>query len=365
MELNFTEAIRVLGALAAFLIANGARPAANYLYASLLPELLKFDYQAKSGSMTVRAIMAGLVSLDSPYPQTGFAEVSDFTHETAKLANSSELSEEALRHLQHLLMQLQLQQQPTVETIQREALNFVDKVIVQGHLDTMEWLRGQALCKGKIDWVFNGKRLLVDYGIPAKNILTPRTGNDGYGGNASKFWPDIRGLKRALRGNVRAFIAHPDLIDSARYNPANSMVVLSEGDGVITFRKVNAQGNFTQDAGDTVTLVSYGLEGEVVDPSDSKKTIKVPFHPVDRLVAVANNTGTRYVVGAGSTPPPENTLGYTHISPTVEGGGRQGRWADVFVPQDRPWTIAARGVTNGLPVVENPEKVAIAQSEVA
>jgi hypothetical protein len=364
MEFNFSEAIRTLGALAAFLIANGARPAASYIYASLLPELLKFDYQAKSGSMTVRAIMAGLVGLDSPFPQTGFAEVSDFSAETAKMANTAELSEAALRHLQDMLMRLRLMQQPTVEAIHQEALNFADKVIVQGHLDTMEYLRGQALCTGKIDWTFNDKRLLVDYGIPAANKLTPRTGNDAYGGSASKFWTDVRGLKRALKGNVRAFLAHPDLIDSARYNSANSMITVSEGDGSITFRKVNAQGNFTQDAGDTITLISYGLEGEVVDPSNPKKTIKVPFHVKNRLVAVANNTGTRYVVGAGSTPPPENVLGYTHISPTVESGGRQGRWADVFVPQDRPWTIAARGVTNGLPVIEANDKIAIAQSDI-
>jgi hypothetical protein len=366
MQFNLTEAIRALAAvMAAFKIANQARPPAAYLFASLLPEITKYTYQAKGGSMTVRALMAGLVGLDSPYPETGFVEVSDWSAETAKLANQARLGEEALRHLQDALMRMQLANQPTTEFIQREALNLVDKVIVQGHLDTMEYLRGLAICTGEIDWTFNGKRLKVNYGIPAANKLAKRTGNDGYGGSASKFWADHRQIKRLLKGNVRGILAHPDTIDMIRYNPANSLVTIAEGDGSITFRKINAQGQFTQDAGDTVTLISYGLEGEILDPNNPKKTIKIPFCPVGSLTGVGNNSGTRYIVGAGSTQPVENALGYTHLSPTVEAGGQPGRWADVFTPEREPWAIEARGVQNGLPVVEAPEKLVHASSDMA
>jgi hypothetical protein len=365
MNFSFAEALRLLQAMAAFLIANEARPAANYLFATLLPEMLKYDYQAKSGNMTVRAIMAGLVGMDSPYPESGVVEVSTFSESTAKIANSARLSERALRELQDMLMRLQLAGTPTTETIQREALNFLDKVVVQGHLDTMEWLRGQAICTGQIDWTFNGKRLLVDYGVPTANKLTARTGNDGYGGSSSKFWVDVRGLRKALKGNVRGILVHPDLLDVIRYNTANSLVTIAEGTGSVTFRKINAQGQFTQDVADQITLLSYGEEGEVEDPANPGKTIKIPFMVKTRMVGIANNSGTRYVVGAGSTPPVENALGYTHLAPTVEGGGRPGRWAALHTPENEPWALVGRGVTNGLPVIEAPDKIAIAQSEIA
>jgi hypothetical protein len=365
VNLNFAEALRALVAGAVFLIANGARPAASYLFASFLPEMLKYDYQAKSGNMIVRSIMAGLAGMVSPYPESSVIEVSKFDEETAKIANTVRMTEAALRQLQQMLMQLMISGQATNEVMLQEALNFLDKVIVQGHLDTMEWLRGQALL-GSIDWTFNGKRLLVDYGIPSGNKLTARTGNDGYGGSSSKFWTDVRGIRRVLKHNVRAILAHPDTIDMIRYNSVNSLVVISGGDngqGPITFRKVNAQGQFTQDVADTITLIGYGLEGEVEDPANPGKSKLIPFLATGKLVGVGNNSQSGYVVGQGSTPAPVNALGYTHLAPTVEGGGRPGRWADLYTPQDQPWQLVGRGVTNGLPVLEAPEKVAIATTE--
>lgn len=364
MNLNFAEVLAALAANAIFLIANGARPAANYLFAALLPELLKYDYQAKSGTMIVRSIMAGLSAMDSPYPEASVIEVSTFDEGTAKIASTARLTEAAMRQLQQMLMQLLISGQPTNEVLLREALNFLDKVIVQGHLDTMEWLRGQALL-GQIDWTFNGKRLQVDYGIPSANKLTARTGNDGYGGSASKFWADVRSIRRLLKQDVRAILAHPDTIDMIRYTSANSLVVVAEGAGSVTFRKVTTQGQFTQDTADTVALISYGLEGEVEDPANPGKAKKIPFLAAGKLIGVGNNGQSGYVVGQGSTVPPANALGYTHLAPTVEGGGRPGRWANLYTPQDEPWQLIGRGVTNGLPVIEAPEKLVIATTEMA
>ena len=80
---------------------------------------------------------------------------------------------------------------------------------------------------------------------------------------------------------------------------------------------------------------------------------------VGKIVAVGNNSGTSYVVGAGATQPIENRLGYTHLGPTVEGGGTPGRWAEVYVPEAAPWSFAGRGAANILPVIEAPEKIVI------
>lgn len=369
MDFNFSEAIRNLPPGAAFRVMNEARPPSDYLFNSILPEQTGFDYQVGTGTMTVRSTMAGMVTMDAPYPESGLINATTFNESTCKIANSATLTEAAIRKMQQMIAQLTLSQRPTVPFIQTEALNFIDKIILQGHFDTTEWLRGQALSAGAIDWTFGTSRLQVDYGVPAANKLAARTGNDGYGGSASYFWADIRSARRLLKNNVRAFLAHPNTIDMIRYNPVNNLVVTAESQGTITFQRkqTTTDGssiNFlSQDSGDQVTLISYGLEGEVYDPNTIGSTLRIPFFPVGKLVAIGNNQGTSYIVGAGSTPVIENRLGYTHIAPTVEGGGVPGRWAEVLVPEAAPWSFMGRGAANILPVIEAPEKIVILTTE--
>jgi hypothetical protein len=370
MDLNFATALAGLGPNAAFRIANAARPATAYLFATLLPEKPDYDYHVESGYMTVRTTMAGLVGMDSPYPPGGQVETSAFSENTAKIANQVMLPEYTMRKLQAMLMQLQLSGQPTVQAIQAEALNFLNKVVVQAHMDTAEWLRAQALTTGAIAWAFNGKTLAVDYGIPVGNKLTVRTksSNDAYGGSASKFWTDVREAKRLLKYDVRAVIAHPTTIDEILYNDVNKLQVLSNAGSVITVQRLIVDGSSTRvstDARDTLTIIPYATEGEVLDTGTPGQTQKIPFMPVGKLLFVANNVRSGYRVGEGSTldPAADLALGYTHIAPTVEGGGSPGRWADLFTPQDRPWQLVGRGVTNLLPVIEAPDKIVIATTE--
>ncbi len=364
MNLNFAAVIAALGANAAFKIANAARVAADYLFATLLPERLMPTYDVKDGTMTVRSTMAGLVGMDSPYPPGGVIDVSTFLEGTAKLGNHVPLSEQALRTLQDMLLRLNAAGRDTSQFAQVEALNFLDKAIIQPHMDRAEWLRGQALL-GSINWEFGGKSLVVDYGIPAANILAARVGNDGYGGSASKFWVDLRALKRALKGNVRAYIVSPNTLDMIRYNAVNNLTAVNEVGGTVTFRKVNANGQFTQDTGDTVTLIAYEKEGEVLDPLNSSVAKHVPFMLDGKIIAVGNNTRPGYVVGGGSTdnPADDKGLGYTHVAPTTEGGGQPGRWAQLYVPEATPWLLAGRGASNVLPVVEAPSKLAVATTD--
>lgn len=360
INFDMTEAIRQLGPNAAMRIANEARVPANYLFNQFLPEINRPDYQAKSGTMTVRTTMAGLSGMDSPYPETGVIEISTFSEETAKVTNRVRLNERGIRQLQSFLQNVVNRGGDLLAAIQDEALNFVDKLIVQAHLDAFEWLRGRALM-GSIDWTFNKIRLLVDYGIPSTNILAQRTGNNAYGGSTSMFWADVQTLRAKLKYNVRALVIHPELRDTIRNNTANNLAVTSDTPDAITFRKVSTvNGQFTQDVADVVNFVVYGAEGEIIDPANPGTTIKIPFMPRNTILAVGNDSGTRYIVGAGSTQPVENAIGYTHIGPTVEGGGAEGRWSDVYTPQGEPWCFEGRGVTNGLPVVESPDKIAIA-----
>lgn len=376
MNLDFQAALAALGPGAAFQVANAARPAGEYLFNTLLPEQNRFSYDINSGSMTVRPTMAGLVGMDSPYPPGGVVELSTFVERTAKIANRTALPEQTLRAMQDMLMRLRAADQlPDVNTtLGVEALNFLAKVILQPHMDTMEWLRAQALVTGAIDWTFGQINLTVDYGLPAANLLTARTGNDGYGGSASKFWDDVRLLRARLRrGGVLAMIANPETIDMIRFNTVNGAATVAENaDGSITLRRfartdagASQPGVFSEDTFDTVRLVAYGAEAEILDLSNPGQTLIVPFMPTGKILAVGRNVNRGYRVGQGATTDPNDTLalGYTHIAPTVEGGGRPGRWADLFTPENEPWSLVGRAVTNGLPVIENPELLAVATTD--
>jgi hypothetical protein len=318
--------------------------------------------------MTVKATMAGLVGMDSPYPPGGMVAVSKFLEQTAKIAIEVGLTEATLRELQMLLLGIMARGQATADTILNEALNFLEKVIVQAHLDRSEWLRAKALVTGAINWTFSGKSLVVDYGIPSANILTNRTGNDAYGGSASKFWTDVREAQRLLRFNVRAIIMHPTTLDAVLYNDVNNIEILSQSGTSFRIRRFRtAGGNTVQstEARDTIELITYDLEGEVIDPATPGETITVPFMPTGKILFVGNNTRTGYRVGEGSTDDPNNdlALGYHHLAPTIEGGGRPGRWAELYTPERAPWSLHGRGASNELPVIEAPDKIVVASTD--
>jgi hypothetical protein len=202
--------------------------------------------------------------------------------------------------------------------------------------------------------------------VPTGNKLTARTGNDAYGGSTSKFWTDIRAARKLLRYNVRAFVAHPDLIDAIIGNTVNSLTVTSQTPTQVTVQRyitVNSLNVPSPDARDTVTLLSYALEGEIMDLANPGKTTNVKFMPNTKLVALGENTGSRYIVGAGSRPPVDYVLGYTHLAPTVEGNGAPGRWARVYTPEREPWSLVGDAVQNVLPVISAPEKIVIMTSD--
>lgn len=376
MNLNFAAALATLGANAAFRFSRAARAAADYLFNTVLPDREQFTYAVEGGSMTVRPTMPGLVGMDSPYPPMGTSEVSTFLEQSAKLAGEVPMTEQALRHLQDMLFRLNAAGGVnTNERLVEEVFNFLDAVIVQPHLDIREWLKGQALVHGQINWTFNNKNLLVDYGIPAANRFAARTGVDGYGGTASKFWVDVRRLRQALRryAEVR-ILSHPDTIDMARYNPANGMATIAEGDGGLTFRRFARDangaplgGNFSADTADVVQVISYGLEGEIINPANPRTTLVMPFLSRGKLLGVGiGRRRAGYVVGQGAVaddPRAGIALGYGHVAPTVEGNGQPGLWSDLYTPEKQPWQLIGRAAQNFLPVIEDNEGVAVATTD--
>lgn len=366
MELNFEEALQRLGAGAIVRIAAETPTPAEYLLATIMPERPVQSYTVKALNMTVKAVMAGLAGMDSPYPTGGMVSVSSFMEESAKIANSVPLNEETLRQLQNMMLVLAGRGASTNERLVNEMLNFFEKAVLQAHWDTMEFLRGQALSTGALDWKYNGKHLSVDYGIPVGNKLANRTGNDAYGGSASKFWSDVHEIQKLLKYNVLGLICSTNLLQTVLANDVNKVEVTSQNGNVFTLsRLVGNNDRRSSDSRDSITIVTYDREGEIINPANVEQTIRIPFLTQTKLIGIGRAERSGYIVGQGSTPSPEDSLalGYTHIAPTVEGGGMAGRWGRLYTPQGRPYQLVGEGVTNGLPVIEAPDKLVIASTD--
>ncbi|HYC32006.1 MAG TPA: major capsid protein [Gemmatimonadales bacterium] len=375
-SLDFGAAIAELtrqggGVDPAFRIINQARPANDYLLASFFPERQLPSYFVRAGAMTIRPTMAGLVGADSPYPPTGLADIATFIASTAKIANTVPVTEMFLRDLHAFLATLGSDQQRD-EAVLQFVLNFSQKMLAQPHMDRMELLRGEMITTGAIDWTFVGKNLAVDYGIPAGNKLTHRTGNDAYHGSASKWWTDYRAGRAILQQRVLAALAHPDTIEAIISNTVNNVILTAQdlATGTVSFvRNTGTLGTAqipSSDVRERTTLVGYGKEGEILDPDNPGETIAVPFFPRGKVVLLGQPGDAGTGEGLGGATEDEQTgleLGYTHIGPTTESGGALGRWARVFKPEARPQGMQGDAVTNGLPVLRAPRKVVILSTE--
>lgn len=373
MILTFAEALAILGGNAASRIANGARPPGNYLFNTFLPERTQPDYHVEAANMLVRSTMAGLVAMDSPYPPGGNVEVSTFLENSAKLGITSTLTEQAMRQLQTLLRLMQFDGTLSNDFLQKEALNFVQKVIVQAQLDRAEWMRGQALVFGRLDWAFNQKTLAIDYGYLPAQFLTTRTdaAATAYGDTGSLFWTDMAAARRQLRNNIRAVILNSTTMDEILENPVNSLEILSQDNQSFRVRRFRTIGGNTVPDSDIryqMDFIVYDEEAEILDTTAGSLNLTqtVKFMPDGKVLFIGQNRMNGYRVGTGSTDDPatDMELGWHAICPTVEGGGAPGRWARLYTPEGYPMHLRGEGASNELPVIMSPQAVVVATTEI-
>lgn len=374
MNIDLRQAIETLDQTSVFEVVNLARPANDYLFNSILPNQNMETYDIDAGTLSIRTTMAGLSGMDSKYVPGGAAEESVMEGKTAKLSVTATLPEKFLRDLQQMLLRLTARGVDTVTAIQENALNFFNKIIVQSLLDREEWLKGQALFTGEIDWTHNGKRLVANYGIPDENFLPVRTGADSYGGSSSKFWTDWHTAQEILHWQVSAVICHPSTLKTILANSEVNQLQFVSSDpltGVFTLaRTVSRAGNtiISSDPRDLVTLIAYNKEGEIWDLDNPGQTKKVPFCPRGALLFIGEPVSDSvFVVGEGATQEPLlNTpvrIGYSHLAPTTESGGVPGRWGRILSPENEPWQIRGDGVENFLPVIQAPKRLVIATTD--
>lgn len=377
MDFDLRQAIDNLEQSTIFELANQARPPADYLFNAILPSMNMDTYDVANSTMTIRTTMAGLSGMDSKYSPGGASEVSEMNGKTGKITVTSELPEQFLRQLQNLLLRLTAQSQDTAMAIQDTGINFVNKVIVQSILDREEWLKGQALFTGALDWTFNGKSLTADYGIPAENFLTARTGNNKYGGSTSKFWEDYYSAAEILGWRTSLCMMHPTTLKSIMANSevlGLQFVTADPATNSFTFmRQVSRGGNtvISADPRDMIQIIAYNKEGEIFDTDNPGATKKVPFCPIGSVLWLGeriDSASNVFVVGSGSTEVPyiesPVLMGYGHVAPTTEGGGLPGRWSRLYVPENKPWSLAADGVSNFIPVIQAPERIVIGTTDI-
>lgn len=364
------QALQRLKPNTTFRLANEARPNSDYLFNSYLPERTDYSYTVSSAQIIVRSQMAGLSAMDSPYNRVGTMSMSDFMESIAKITSQVDFTEAQQRKMQEIAVHLGMSGNAPM-VVAQNLLNWYNKLVIQPHLDTAEWLRGQALVNGLINWEFNGQKLAVDYGYVTAQKAS-YSGNDAFGGTTSKFWVSHKAALKYLKYNVSEIVMHPETLDVIISNPNNNLEIVSQSGQ--TFEVVKIVGSLEKrstDFRERVTLKAYGLETEVMDPNNPGDSIIMPFIEPGKVMYVGKNVSNSFVltksVGEGSTP---NSLinegvnlGYTHLGPTIEGGGQPGRWGRVYQPQDRPFHVAGQAVTNLLPVIERPELIYVASTE--
>lgn len=363
MEFTFQDALSGLGRDTPIKLFAAARNNADYLFETLLPEVDKPDYYVDGADITVRTTMALPVGMSSPPAPGGVVTTSTFLQESAKIGNEIALEEKALREIQKVLRDMGLRGEGRKEFLMGEAMNFYRKVIVQGHTDTAEWLRAQALIYGRIQWTYGYTPLDIDYKVPTSFFGTSRSGNDAYVADHAdnKFWTDHYAALAALKFNLRAIVSNSATVMAMLANQSRLQLQLTNqvqfgNTTVFRFQKLLNRNNTNVVSSDNVRdileIIAYDGEGEVLDPSDTSTTQILKFVPDGKIIYIANNRRSGYRVGEGGTPDPnrDRSLGYTHVAPTVEGNGAMGRWGDMFVPQFAPWSIHGRGFQNIMPV---------------
>ena len=160
-----------------------------------------------------------------------------FRETVAKMGIAQTLTEQMQRDLQAFYDRAVLDGGDTTALLVQTVLNFVNKLLLQPLYDREEWMRGQALFTGEIDWTYNGIELALDYGIPSANIFATRTGNNAYGGSTSTFWADWTAAQTLLRRNVRAVIGDSTTVNTIINNVSNSVEVVSQTSSTFRLRR--------------------------------------------------------------------------------------------------------------------------------
>lgn len=352
----------------AFAIAKARVIPNDYLFLStILPMRLKPTFDINGGSIRIYPTMAQLTPMDSPYRPIGFMESSTLKESTAKFTGLMSFPEKTLRDLMELERDIAINNignsnGGAVINAQRvnALLNFAE-MLLKSQYDNYEYLCGKVLTEGLFSVSGSGGlTLAVNYGVPAGNIKT-RSGTASYYNTATEYKNDVRFSYTILKNPVQ--IMNYNTYLSIINNPYNNAEVVVNSGNTREIVFVNtSQLRPVNDVRDRVKIIIYNKSASLVDAAGTK--FSVPMLPDGRIIVIGEETPDGFELLEGSTPDPTRNweLGYTHIAPTIE-GGTSGFFQEIYTPQSEKYTVIGKTVSNGLPMLINPNRLVILKTD--
>jgi hypothetical protein len=394
MEYSFLELIAMFneglrGDNFAFRRARNANQPGSYLFNKILPRQNRNNFHTVGGTMTMTATMMGPVAMDSDPAPFGNIEADTFFEKIQKFGGAMFFNEKQQREMMELEKEIRLDtsmngqmaageidtqinmmsdtgraDSGTINGARINRLLDVNNMIIKSNWDTGEWLCGEALTEGKIDFNFGGLETKIDYRIPAKNIKT-YTGNDRFDQSASK-WYEFLQFVYATIENPRIYLNQNAYFGIAN-NPVNQIRSVDFTGDVRRLERYNPN-VITQktDSREEATVNVYNKAGSIFDQTTDPKSPRLvpkPFLKDRRVLVIGGLNTDEYELTLGGVTDPHNELqiGYNHIGPTIEGGGRPGIYANIYSMPHRAQQIFVDTYTNMLPVILNPKKICIAR----
>lgn len=391
MEYSFLDIINMLNQNLpqsdnfAFRLARAALQPDTYLFNRLLPRENRPDWHVTGGTMTITPTILGDVAMDSPYPPMGNLQSSAFLEKISKFGGQMFFTEQQQRELINMINALRVtasmdnrdafgdfdgQMRMFAErgsadnnTINGRRINTIFGIIrsiTKSHWDTGEWLSGEALTEGKINYTFNDLEMDIDYDVPAANI-DDYAGNDRFDQSASKWWTWVKKVHTKL-DNPTFFLNSNSYYDITE-NDVNKIETLDITGMERRIRRYRDDAIVQKrDARESMTVNVYNKAGSIMDVT-TKTLISKPFLKDKRVIAIGGLNPDAIELNLGGVTDPDNelALGYNHIGPTIEGGGRPGIWARIFTPEGKPMQILAETAANMLPMIYNPKRLMIAK----
>jgi hypothetical protein len=264
-------------------------PAREYPLRTLLPNEtvfdLKFAYNVidKAYSRT-----ASITGFDSDAPLRDKAGLAKAFGEVSKVQHGFRISEEELLRFTN----------PRRDEERDRAIDYVyDNTddLVQGVYDIEEWMRAQAIYKGRLQYSENGVVIDVDYGIPADNKMA-----------ALNAWSDS--VNATPLTDIQAVV---DRFKAANKGQAPSVVHIS-GTVKADLMRSGAIIQQVYGDGDSRRLVTNDQLNQVLDSLDLPPLV-VNDMAVDNGEGEERLLPTRRIVAL-----PAGEIGKTYIGPTVE-----------------------------------------------
>lgn len=393
MEYSFLDIIQMLNQNLpqsdnfAFRLSRNANPPEGYLLERLLPSSNRPDWHTTGGTMTITPTLLGEVPMDSPYPPMGNMEATTFFEKISKFAGQMFFNEQQQRELINIINGIRVTasmdgrdafgdintqfnmvaqtgraDNNTINGARINAVLGIVGAINKSHFDTREWLRGEALTEGRIQYTFGTVDMDIDYKIPAAQVVT-YSGNDRFDQSASKWWTFVR-LAYRLFDNPQFFMnseSFYDIVDND-VNKVETIDITGDVRRIARYRDDAVQQK--RDARERMSLNVYNKAGSVMKVDGKVQSlVSKPFIKNKRVVVVGGLMPDGYELTLGGMTDPDNDLaiGYTHIGPTIEGGGRSGIYSRIYTPEGKPYHVLAETATNMLPVIWNPKRILIAK----